>query len=104
MTLLSELWIPQSRTYGSRKIISGSTATVNTVIDNNLCYFLGATITIVINMVTTSTGFITRNLLASGTSVATAAAITGDAMYCGQNYWLDDPAASSILTPGAGTD
>jgi hypothetical protein len=88
----------------SSHLISGSTAVVNCEIARNLCLFTGATITIVINLVTTSTGIISDNRIGSGTSVATAAAITGDACYMFQNYWADTVAASGLLTPGVDTD
>lgn len=84
--------------------ISGSTAVVNCEIANNRILFLGATITIVINLVTGSSGIIADNRLASGTSVATAAAITGDGCYMFNNLWTDTAAASGLLAPGVDTD
>jgi hypothetical protein len=85
-------------------LISGSTAVVNCEIARNLILFTGATITIVINLVTGSTGIIADNRLGSGTSVATAAAITGDGCFMFQNYWADTAAASGLLAPGVDTD
>lgn len=84
--------------------ISGSTAVVNCEIARNLILFTGATITIVINLVTTSTGIISDNRIGSGTSVATAAAITGDACFMFENKWADTAAASGLLAPAADTD
>lgn len=88
----------------SSHLISGSTAVVNCEIARNLCLFTGATITIVINLVTGSTGIISDNRLGSGTSVATAAAITGDGCFMFQNYWADTAAASGLLAPAVDTD
>lgn len=88
----------------SSHLISGSTAVVNCEIARNLILFTGATITIVINLVTGSTGIIADNRIGSGTSVATAAAITGDGCFMFQNYWADTAAASGLLAPGVDTD
>lgn len=88
----------------SSELISGSTAVVDIEIARNRALFLGATINSVINLVTGSTGIIYDNRIGSGTSVATAGAITGDACYMFENYWIDDAAASGILAPVAGTD
>lgn len=88
----------------SSELISGSTAVVYCEIARNLCQFIGATIDSVINLVTGSTGIISDNRIASGTSVATAAAITGDGCFMFQNYWADTAAASGLLAPGVDTD
>jgi hypothetical protein len=70
----------------------------------NRVLFLGATITGIITCTTATTGIISDNRLGSGTSVATATAIVADAAFVFENYWIDDAAASGILTPAAGTD
>lgn len=88
----------------SSHLISGSTAVVHCEISRNLCWFTGGTITIVINLVTGSTGIINDNRLFSGTSVATAAAITGDGCCMYENYWSDSAAASGLLAPAVDTD
>lgn len=88
----------------SSHLISGSTAVVYCEISRNIIQFIGATITIVINLVTGSTGIISDNRIASGTSVATAAAITGDGCFMFQNFWADTAAASGLLAPGVDTD
>ncbi len=88
----------------SSHCISGSTAVINCDISNNRILFLGATITIVINLVTGSTGIVADNRIGSGTSVATAAAITGDACFMFENRWADTAAASGLLAPGVDTD
>jgi hypothetical protein len=88
----------------SSHLISGSTAVVYCEISRNNILFLGATITIVINLVTTSTGIICNNNIGSGTSVATAAAITGDACFMFDNKWADSVAASGLLAPGVDSD
>lgn len=102
--ILDNTFLMTANASTSSHLISGSTAVVNCQIARNVCQFLGATVTIVINLVTTSTGAITDNRLFSGTSVSTAAAITADAAFVAQNYWIDDAAASGILAPVAGTD
>ena len=84
--------------------ISGSTAVVNCMIARNYLQFLGATITIVVNCVTGSTGMICDNRAFSGTSVTTAGAYTGDGMYMSENYWADTAAASGLLAPVVDTD
>jgi hypothetical protein len=76
----------------------------NIEVVGNRVLFLGATITGVITLSSGATGIICDNRLASGTSVATATAIVADAAYVAENYWIDDAAASAILTPAAGTD
>lgn len=88
----------------SSHLISGSTAVVNCEITGNRGFFLGATITIVMNLVTGSTGIISDNRFGSGTSVATAAAFTGDACYMFNNLWADTAAASGLLAPVVDTD
>lgn len=88
----------------SSHLISGSTAVVYCEIARNLIEFIGATITIVINLVTGSTGMISDNRIASGTSVATAAAITGDGCFMFDNKWADTAAASGLLAPVVDTD
>lgn len=88
----------------SSHVISGSTAVVNCLIARNYLQFLGATVTIVVNCVTGSTGAMIGNHAFSGTSVSTAAAFTGDGMFFSQNFWLDDAAASAILAPAGGSD
>jgi hypothetical protein len=88
----------------SSHLISGSTALVNAYIARNTGLFIGATITIVINCVTGSTGYMGDNKFGSGTSVATAAAFTGDAMFMFDNKWADTAAASGLLAPAVDTD
>jgi hypothetical protein len=58
----------------------------------------------VINLVTGSTGIIAYNRIGSGTSVATAAVITGDGCFMMQNFWADTAAASGLLAPGVDSD
>jgi hypothetical protein len=83
----------------------GTTAACNEVeIANNRVLWLGATITGVITCAAGTTGMIYGNYVGSGTSVATATAIVADSAFVFENYWIDDAAASAILTPGAGTD
>lgn len=84
--------------------IGSSAAPTNIEIVGNRVLFLGATITGVITLTTASTGLIAYNVLASGTSVATATAIVADAAYVFENYWIDDAAASGILAPAGGSD
>lgn len=88
----------------SSHCISGSTAVIQIEIARNNILFLGATITIVVNLVTTSTGIIADNRAGSGTSVATAAAFTGDACFMFNNLWADTAAASGLLAPVVDTD
>lgn len=88
----------------SSHLISGSTAVVYCEIARNLMMFIGGTITIVINLVTGSTGIISDNRIASGTAVATAAVITADAAFVFQNFWADTAAASGLLAPVVDTD
>lgn len=88
----------------SSELISGSTAVVYCEIARNLIEFIGATIDSVINLVTGSTGIISDNRIASGTGVATAAAITGDGCFMFNNLWADTAAASGLLAPVVDTD
>lgn len=88
----------------SSELISGSTALVYCEIARNLIQFIGATIDSVINLVTGSTGIIADNRIASGTAVATAAAITGDGCFMFNNLWADTAAASGLLAPAVDTD
>jgi len=88
----------------SSELISGSTAVIYITIARNLCQFIGATIDSVINLVTGSTGIISDNRIASGTGVATAAAITGDGCFMFNNLWADTAAASGLLAPAVDTD
>lgn len=84
--------------------VGSSAAPTNIEIVGNRVLFLGATITGVITLTTAATGVIAYNALASGTAVSAATAIVADAAYVFENYWIDDAAASAILTPTAGTD
>ena len=88
----------------SSELISGSTAVIYCVIARNLIEFIGATIDSVINLVTGSTGIIADNRIASGTSVATAAVITGDGCFVFNNLWADSAAASGLLAPTVDSD
>lgn len=88
----------------SSMTISGSTAVVFATIARNFFMQTGATITTVVNCVTGSTGIISDNRAGSGTSVATAAAFTGDGMFMFNNLWADTAAASGLLAPVADTD
>lgn len=85
-------------------LISGSTAVVYCEIARNNILFIGGTITIVINLVTGSTGLIADNRIGSGTAVTTAAAITGDGCFMFENRWADTAAASGLLAPVVDTD
>jgi hypothetical protein len=85
-------------------LISGSTAVVACEISRNNILWLGATITIVVNLVTTSTGIICDNRASSGTSVTTAAAFTADAAYMHNNLWSDTVQVSGLLAPVVDTD
>jgi hypothetical protein len=85
--------------------ISGSTAVVNCEIGRNVFLQLGGvTQNTVVNLVTTSTGFIHDNRAYSSTGVSTASAFTGDACGFAENYWADTAAASGLLAPGVDTD
>lgn len=88
----------------SSHLISGSTAVVYCEIARNIMWFSGATIDKVVNLVTTSTGFIHDNRAFSGTSVTTAGAYTCDACAFAENYWADSAAASGLLAPVVDTD
>jgi len=83
--------------------ISGSTAVVGAEIVGNRIAWLGATITSIINLVTTSTGIITDNRCFGGAAVVLAAAITGDACYMAENYVSNTAAGSGALAPAADT-
>ena len=85
-------------------LISGSTAVVYCEIARNNILFIGGTITIVINLVTGSTGIIADNRIGSGTAVATAAVITADGCFMFNNLWADTAAASGLLAPAVDTD
>jgi hypothetical protein len=83
----------------------GTTAACNELeIVGNRVLFLGGTITGVITCTTATTGIIAYNALGSGTAVGITTAIVADAAFVFENYWIDDVAASGILTPAAGTD
>lgn len=84
--------------------IGSSAAPTEIEIVGNRTLFLGGTITGVITLTTGTTGLITHNIIGSGTAVSTATAIVADGAYVAENYWMDDAAASAILTPAAGTD
>lgn len=84
--------------------IGSSAAPTQVFIAGNKVLFLGGTVTGVITLTTAATGIICGNYLASGTAVSAATAIVADAAYVFENYWIDDAAASAILTPTAGTD
>lgn len=88
----------------SYAIAATGTACTLVEIARNTILFTGGTITSIINLLTGSTGMICNNMIGSGTAVATAAAITADAAFVFENYWIDDAAASGILAPAAGTD
>jgi hypothetical protein len=88
----------------SSQLIAGTTAVVYCEISRNNILWIGATITTVVNLVTTSTGIICDNRCGSGTSVATAAAFTGDACFMFNNLWADTAAASGLLAPVVDTD
>jgi hypothetical protein len=88
----------------SSHLISGSTAVVACEIARNNILFLGATITIIVNLVTGSTGIVSDNRASSGTSVSTAAAFTGDACYFHNNLWSDTAQVSGLLAPVVDTD
>jgi hypothetical protein len=79
--------------------ISGSTAVVQCEIVGNRIAWLGATITGIINLVTTSTGIISDNRVAGGAAVVLAAAIVGDACYMFENYVTNTAGASGIIGP-----
>lgn len=79
--------------------ISGSTAVINVEIVGNRIFWAGATITTIINLVTTSTGIITDNRLYGGSSVVVTAAITGDGCLMAENYFANTLASSGALTP-----
>ena len=84
--------------------VGSSAAPTEIEIVGNRVLFLGGTITGVITLTTATTGLIAHNLLGSGTAVATNTAIVANGAFVFENYWIDDAAASAILTPAAGTD
>lgn len=96
--LNNSIWITAYANTGSI-CISGSTAVVECEIAGNRIAWLGATITSVINLVTTSTGIITDNRVFGGSAVLQAAIITGDACYVAENYCANTAAASGIICP-----
>lgn len=102
--ILNNTFLMTANASTSSHLISGSTAVVNCEIGNNRGLFLGATITIIFNLVTTSTGIVYNNFFGSGTSVATAAAYTGDACFFFQNFWADTVQVSGLLAPVVDTD
>jgi hypothetical protein len=84
--------------------ISGSTAVVDAEIAGNTINWLGATITNIINCVTTSTGSIHNNNLMGGAAVRLDTAIVGDAMGMNQNYVTNTAGtASGALAPAVDT-
>lgn len=86
------------------QLIAGTTAVAYCEIARNTILWIGGTITTIINLVTTSTGFIHDNRAGSGTAVATAAAFTCDACFFAENFWADTAAASGLLAPVVDTD
>ncbi len=102
--ILDNCFIMTANASTSSHLISGSTAVVNCEIGRNKGCFLGATITIVINLVTTSTGVLYDNRFFTGTSVATAAAYTGDACAFFDNKYHDSVSSSGLLAPGVDSD
>ena len=79
--------------------ILGSTAVINCEIVGNRINFAGATITMVINMVSTSTGFITDNRVFGGANTLLAAIITASSCFVAENYCANTVAASGIVAP-----
>lgn len=100
--LNNTIWITANASTSSI-CISGSTAVVEAEIVGNRIAWLGATITTVINLVTTSTGIISDNRIAGGAAVVLAAAITGDGCMMFENYVTNTAAASGLLGPTADT-
>lgn len=86
-------------------LISGSTAVVGCEIARNYFVWRGASITCVVNCVTTSTGLIADNRAGiTSTSGAITDVFTGDAMFKAQNFAIDVAGtASALLTPALGT-
>jgi hypothetical protein len=85
-------------------LISFSTACIYVEVMRNVMMWIGATITKVVTAATGTTGYFGDNRLASGTSVATAAAIACDAAFMGENYWGDTAQVSGLLAPVVDTD
>lgn len=84
--------------------ISGSTAVIDVDVRGNDIVWGGATITKIIEMVTTSTGIIAHNHCLGGAAVLLAAAITGDACLITDNYVTNTVGtASGALAPGVDT-
>jgi hypothetical protein len=102
--ILDNTFILTANASTSSNLISGSTAVVNCEIGRNKGCWLGATITIVINLVTTSTGVLYDNRFFTGTSVATAAAYTCDACAFFDNKFHDTVSTSGLLAPLVDTD
>lgn len=102
--ILDNTFIITANASTSSHLISGSTAVVNCEIGRNKGCWLGATITIVINLVTTSTGVLYDNRFFTGTSVATAAAYTCDACAFFDNKFHDSVSTSGLLAPVVDTD
>lgn len=100
--LNNDIWITAKAATASI-CVSGSAALIQCRIVGNRIAWLGATITSIINLVTTSTGVITDNRLFGGAAVLLAAAITGDACYMAENYVSNTAAASGALAPGVDT-
>lgn len=84
--------------------ISGSTAVIDCDVRYNDIVWGGATITKIIEMVTTSTGIIAHNYCLGGAAVLLAAAITGDACMITDNYVTNTVGtASGALAPAVDT-
>jgi hypothetical protein len=84
--------------------ISGSTAVIDVDVRGNDIVWGGATITKIIEMVTTSTGIIAHNHCLGGAAVLLTAAITGDACLITDNYVTNTVGtASGALAPAADT-
>lgn len=84
--------------------ISGSTAVIDCDVRYNDIVWGGATITKIIEMVTTSTGIIAHNYCLGGAAVVLAAAITGDACLITDNYVTNTVGtASGALAPAVDT-
>jgi len=79
--------------------ISGSTAVVGIEIAYNKIMWTGATITNIINLVTTSTGIIYNNYVAGGAAVLLAATIVGDQCFPFNNYATNTLTGSGTLAP-----
>ena len=88
-----------ARASTSSSAILASTAVINCEIVGNRINFAGATITIVINMASTSTGFITDNRVFGGAATLLAAIITASSCFVAENYCANTVAASGIVAP-----